>query len=826
VLQTVPAIAEAPQRSFETADPGELRRRAFGALRELLARLGDHIPVVLWIDDLQWGDIDSARLLSDLLAPPDPPRLLVIACYRDEDVKSSPFLQMFLKAQLGGNGEKTRRDLLVEPLTRLEARSLAAALVGREAVSDENLDAIARESGGNPFFVGELVQGARSGASVRTDQITLDGLIQARTYLLPEVQRRLLEVVAVSGRPIEPTIACSAARLGAETAEAIHSLRSKRLARMAGGKIETYHDRIREAVVAGLSSQDVLAHHLQLAHCLEVEGTDPEFLAGHCEGAQEPEKAAHYYTQAADHASEALAFDRAAKLYRKALEMRRIEGAEGCRLRKKFAAALANAGRGNEAAAMYLAAADGADLKEALEMRNHAALHYLMSGHIDEGLAVAKDLLAAVGMSFPSTQRRALMTLIPLRLQLWLRGTRFSPRPAERIPMEELTRIDICWSIGIGLVFKDPIPAASFLTRCLLLALRGGEPRRIARGLAMDAGLLAAMTGRARGRAGRQLEIADSIAQKTEDPFLIGMVSFVNGFLAYVEGSWKKALIQVRQAEKIFHERCTGVAGELEIMHIIHMDSLFFLGSVGELKNLLPALIKRGEERGDLFSATTMGVNFEPFCHLMADDLQAAEEALSRHIDRWSHQSVHLQHVIALRSQIWIDLYAGRGTAAWLRITQQWPVLERSLILRTAYFRISMRHLHGCSALAAATEADNAAPFLRAAGQDARRLEGEGLSWATALARLLRAGIAFLRGDPGSSESFLAVSLDQLETLEMKLWAAAARRRIGELVGRERGLAMIRKADSAMTAQTVRNAARMADLLVPGFKCERSQCGD
>ena len=278
VLQRVAAVVEAPGRVAEIVDPHELRRRAFEALRDLLARLGDRKPLVLFIDDLQWGDLDGATQLIELLRPPGAPALMLLACYRSEEADTSQCLGILNRALEKAGTSLDQHQLSVDPLGHEEACELALALLGRrDSASLAQAEAIARESGGNPFFVHELVQCAAASLDVverpAAGSLVLDEVLWSRIQSLSDEPRRLLEVIAVSGQPLRLTEARHAADLSLDEHGALAVLRSGRLIRSSGSadreEVETYHDRIRETILSHLPADVVQAIHHRIATVLE-----------------------------------------------------------------------------------------------------------------------------------------------------------------------------------------------------------------------------------------------------------------------------------------------------------------------------------------------------------------------------------------------------------------------------------------------------------------------------------------------------------------------------------------------------------------------------
>src|SRR6185295_9207008 len=110
------------------------------------------------------------------------------------------------------------------------------------------------------------------------------------------------------------------------------------------------------------------------------------------------------------------------------------------------------------------------------------------------------------------------LSLLFRRARLRLRGLGFKARDTSEVAPADLTRIDVCWSASAGLSVVDTIRGADFQTRGLLLALRAGEPFRIARSLAMEGAHSAIPGVKAHQRTARLLTIAETLAGQAPDP--------------------------------------------------------------------------------------------------------------------------------------------------------------------------------------------------------------------------------------------------------------------------------------------------------------------
>lgn len=817
VLNQVEAVTRDRRRGPQVPDQQELRRRAVGALRELLGRLADRVPLIVYIDDLQWGDTDSGVVLNEILRPPDPPPLLLLTSFRSEDAERVELIRGFLSP----DAEVLRHDIELGPLTPGESRELALKQLTGFGSEDQDLaESIARESAGIPFFVDELARGVSAGGqdAVVPGHASLDEAILVRVGRLSPSCRSLLEVVAVAGQPTARSVIAAATGMEQSWRRDLTVLRNEHLIRTAGTRdedqVECYHDRIREALIQPMSGERLVQLHQALAReLLRTEVRDPERLAGHLlRGGQQAEAAAWYGT-AARKAEQALAFDHAAQLYRLTLELLPTGDAERAGIQAALGSALANAGRGEQAARALMEAARHRDAVDSQQLKQQAAEQFLRGGHIAAGKNLLVEILASLGMKLINSSFWAICSLMLSRAILFARRRLgFRSREQDHVPPDLLARVDGSWSVGLCLGMVDTISAADFQTRNLLLALKAGEKYRVCRALTAEAAFVSVAGRSARARALKLLDEAEAMSREVDQPHAEGLVHLARSIAAFQVGAWRECVDRGQQAEQVFSDRCTGVAWEVGTAHIYQFAALNMAGDLRGLRRRLPSLLKDALNRDDhhAYVHLHLGLHF-PF-RLILDEVESAQQDVKQATELWTSDKVDLQRLYALLMLGQLDLYRANGDVGYRRIQDAWPSL-RWLLMSIQSQRVKALDQRSRSALLAAQTGDGG--HVELALGDARRLQREGLGWATASSLLIRGQAAMLRGQTSTALEHLGCAAATFDEQEMSLHAAVTRYRLGQYRADEQGVSEVQGAEAFMREQGVVRPDRMVAMLAP-----------
>jgi eukaryotic-like serine/threonine-protein kinase len=151
-----------------------------------------------------------------------------------------------------------------------------------------------REAGGSPFVLEQL---ARYVGVDRMDPVqapTLAEMFATQLGGLSPDARRFLETLAICGRPMAPDLICDACGVARDRQSLVAMLRSSHLIRSSGSseRIETYHDRIREALAAQVGPDDLRRiHGLVVDALVDRRSDDCEALFEHYRGAGDLELA-------------------------------------------------------------------------------------------------------------------------------------------------------------------------------------------------------------------------------------------------------------------------------------------------------------------------------------------------------------------------------------------------------------------------------------------------------------------------------------------------------------------------------------------------------
>ncbi len=377
IASMVPALAQrlgavpAPTGT----DPETERYLLYGAVAGLLTTASTLQPTVLVLDDLQWSDSQSLRLLRHIVTTVESARLLVIGTFRDTELSpSNPLCDL-----LG--------DLQREPsISRIELKGFddTGVLAFMEAAAGQRLEEAATdlahalwlETEGNPFFVGEVLRSlTETGAIYQDDRgrWTVAGemsemvlpnsvreVISARVGRLGAQAGRVLSIAAVIGRDFDFDLLDAVTDLsqeemldvldGATGAALVHDVPD------VPGRYSFSHALTQHTLYQGLPSVRRTRAHRQVAEAIEAtvgqtSGARVGELAHHWLSASQPANAAKaigYARQAGEAALAALAPDDAVRYFSRAIQLAEIVPEDdplvGCDLRLALGEAQRQAG--------------------------------------------------------------------------------------------------------------------------------------------------------------------------------------------------------------------------------------------------------------------------------------------------------------------------------------------------------------------------------------------------------------------------------------------------------------------------------------------------
>lgn len=278
--------------------------RPHQVLRALLDELRGPRPTLLVFEDVHWADEATLDVLRLLARRVEAVPALVLATWRDEQLDRAHPLRI-LVGELASSPAVTRMSL--PPLTVEAVRTLA----GPHPV---DVDELYRVTGGNPFFVTEVLaaEGAALPESVRD-------AVLARVSRLTPAARRLVDAVALAPPRVEPWLLEEIG--GADTVEIDACLSSGVLGSEPGG-ITFRHELARRAIEDAVPSTRRLAVHRTVLRALTQDSRavrDSARMAHHAEAAGDTAAVLAHAPAAAERATLLAAYREAAAQYARAL---------------------------------------------------------------------------------------------------------------------------------------------------------------------------------------------------------------------------------------------------------------------------------------------------------------------------------------------------------------------------------------------------------------------------------------------------------------------------------------------------------------------------
>ncbi|TVR34567.1 MAG: helix-turn-helix transcriptional regulator, partial [Nitriliruptor sp.] len=422
LARLVPELSDGP-RSPDTDVGPHARARLFDAAIEALGGVARDRPLLVGVEDVHWADQSTLDLLSFLARSVRDEPMVLVATFREDALGPEHPLRTVL-------GELVRLPTVVRvDLAPLDEQAVTDQVAGIVSRSPEPalVREVAARSGGNPFFVEELVAASASASTSDPCPVppAVSEVVAARLSRLPATTRETVAAAAVIGEDIPHQLLAAAIGVsGGELARELRPAVEAHVLIAEGQRYRFRHALVREVVMGASLPGERAELHRAVARTLteqpELSASGPEQvaaeLAHHWHEAGDPERAFAAALEAAEHARRAPAFAEALAHYERALDLWDVAApAERDRVEVLTAAADAAASAGEHSRAV-------GHLRDALERvgdgqpEREADLRWRLAdalAAVDVRTAVAeaeqaRDLLA--GRKPSAAQARVLLT--------------------------------------------------------------------------------------------------------------------------------------------------------------------------------------------------------------------------------------------------------------------------------------------------------------------------------------------------------------------------------------------------------------------------------
>jgi serine/threonine protein kinase len=805
-----------PSDEYETAPATAPRLRAYVAFRELLRRLASRKKVLVFIDDLQWGDEDSARLFRYLLRrSSDLPFMLVVA-YRTEDLDSERLRGVVAEFA-------AVEDTSIIPVTELQSEDAKCFVEYQLGAFHPLIKHVVESQEGAPFLLNLIVDEARSislGSNPRSNlSLDCDALITHSLSRLSPTARLFMALLAVAARPLRREVLYRALGLPRAVArETEDTLRLRRMVRTVHEEmLEVFHDRLRTALHVSLSTEERQRLHAALAQAL-IDSADPETLAYHYRCAQNVKLALEYSLMSARVCAKVFAFDRAVSHYRYVLGLGVIDGILEGQIYAELAEVLVDSGNGREASTCFIRAAERLDSRS-VELRLAAGQQLIHAGESVAGRQLLFDVLKTVGVAV--SRRPLRLSLAFLYYRLKLRRTAL-PAIVHTRSTDSRNRaiLDTLWALGSSLALVDTIGSAFFETYHLIFAIRNGDAFALARALSLEAVYASIEGERGEVRTERLLKTVERACDAFEQPTTLALLKLSKSIVAWMKGDFENCLIEATAAEELLLRHGRGHSFEFATIRAFALASQIWLGKLHEHAARFESLLDDANLRADLHAQTSLVLLAHAHVHWLArDEWQRAEVEVKTTLERWPiRHSFALQHVWALFSLVEVALYRCDTECALKLLESRWSQVRHSTHLRLAPIGIWLHQLRARVMLTAIASRPNdrtRSRHLRVVRREVAWLMRRKIPLGRGLAALTSGLLALAKNQTEVARSELTQAERHFDALGMQLHFIAARWALAGLIPETTTISRS-KLEETLRALGVVKPQNLMEMLVPG----------